>query len=97
MMGKYLFTYSLILLVTSPFLTIGWFTIWAWFSLALILTVVYDIFCVSQENNAKLTMALYDKMDKLEQQCTRMSTIMGEVRDNTSTKTKKQFIPIKKN
>ena len=96
-MGKYLFTYSLILLVTSPFLTIGWFTIWAWFSLALILTVVYDIFCVSQENNAKLTMALYDKMDKLEQQCTRMSKIMCEVRDNTSTKTKKQFIPIKKN
>ena len=83
---RYVFFFCIALIVTSLFLTIEWFTIWAWFSLSLLITFFYDCFCVSQENNAKIAQALIDKMGKLEHQCTRISTIMSEVRDNENPK-----------
>jgi hypothetical protein len=79
---KYIFFFVLALIATSLFLTIEWFTIWAWISLSTLITFFYDCFCVSQENNMKLTRASLEAVGKLEQQCTRMSTIMGEIRDN---------------
>lgn len=79
---KHIFFFFITLVITSPFLTIEWFNIWAWFSLSLLIAFIYDCFCVSQENNAKIAQALLEKISKLEHQCTRMSTIMGEIRDN---------------
>lgn len=76
------------LVVTSLFLTIEWFTIWAWISLSILIGSTYDCFYTSQENNAKIAQALLKEMEKLSQQCTRMSTIMGEVRDNIHPKNK---------
>lgn len=79
---RYLYLLVIALLATSLFLTIEWFTIWAWISLSVLITFFYDCFCILQENNVKITQALLEKISKLEHQCTRMSTIMGEIRDN---------------
>ena len=94
---KYIFFFVISLLVTSPFLSIGWFTIWAWLALSNLIAFAYDSFCVSQENNAKIAQALLDKMGKFEQQCTRMSTIMGEIRDNAHPKKRFDSNKFKKN
>ena len=79
---RYLVFIGIALILTSGFLTIEWFTWWAWLSLAVIFGVSYECFYVSQENNVKITRALLEKMEQLERQCTRMSTIMSEIRDN---------------
>lgn len=93
---RYLFLLGLSLLITSPFLTIGWFTICAWISLSVITTILYDCFLVSQQNNLKLIQALCNKIDNIDAQCTRLSTIMGEIRDNENPKKKMNSDKFKK-
>ena len=73
---------------TSLFLTIEWFTIWAWISLSIVIGLIYDCLYTSQENNAKIAQALLKEINKLEQQCTRMSTIISEAYDNVHPKNK---------
>lgn len=95
-MGRNLFVFVIISVIASLFLTIEWFTIWAWIALSIILTAGYDLYFTSQENNVKLVSVLLEKMDKLGQQCTRMSTIMSEVRDNINRKKKFDTSKLKK-
>lgn len=94
---RYLVFFAIALLLTGGFLTIEWFTIWAWISLAAVLGISYESFYVSQENNVKITRSILEKMDKLELQCTRMSTIMSEVRDNEHPKRRFDSSKFKKN
>jgi hypothetical protein len=94
---RYVFFFIFSLIVTSLFLSIEWFTIWAWISFSIIITFAYDCFCVSQENNAKIAQALLEKMTKTEAICTRMSTILGEIRDNEHPKKRFDSSKFKKN
>lgn len=61
---KFLVFYIISLAVTALFLTIDWFTVWAWLGLSLILAFAYDCFYISQENIAKITKALIDELRK---------------------------------
>lgn len=61
---KFLVFYIISLAVTALFLTIDWFTVWAWLGLSLILALAYDCFYISQENIAKITKALIDELRK---------------------------------
>lgn len=83
---KHLFLFVFSLLVTSLFLTIEWFTIWAWISLSFIITWLYDCFYVSQDNNLKLNQHLYNKMEKIDQHCTRMSTLLNDILESEHPK-----------
>ena len=87
-MARNLFVLSLSLSFTALFLTIEWFTISAWIGLSILLSVCYNLYYTAQINNLKLTQALLDKMEHLNKQCTRMSTIMTETRDIIEKKKK---------
>lgn len=85
---RYLFFFLITLITTTPFLSIEWFTIWAWMSLSLILALWYETYYTSQENNYKLTMSVLDKMEKINKECTRMSTILEDMLDKQHPKKK---------
>ncbi len=85
-MAKSIFIFALSLMVTSGFLTINGFTIWAWISLSLVFTIGFNWFSTSQDNNEVFTKALHDELERIRHQCTRMSTILTEMRDNIEKK-----------
>lgn len=94
---RYLVFIGIALILTSGFLTIEWFTWWAWISLAVIFGISYECFYVSQENNVKITRSILEKMEQLERQCTRMSTLLGDILDTEHPKKRFDSSKFKKN
>lgn len=82
-MLKSIFIFALSLMVTSGFLTVSGFTIWAWISLSLVSTIGFNWFSTSQDNNELFTKGLLDELERIRHQCTRMSTILTEMRDKS--------------
>lgn len=80
---RFVFILAISFLVTSSFLTIEWFTIWAWVGLSFMIAWFYDCYCTSQENLVKITNALIEQMKKISSQ---MSTESEYLCDTLSEK-----------
>lgn len=87
-MGIYRFVIVLLicLLIDSLFLTIEWFTVWAWIGLSFLFAILYDCFYVTQMNNEEIAEAVVDRLHKIENVCTQMSTMLNEISGKNGSK-----------
>lgn len=92
---RILFVFVVALVISCLLLAIDGVKFSACIFVAFMCASWYDCYCNSEENKIEIARQLANRMDKLKQECTRLSTVVTEIRDRLEEKPRKTFNPRK--